>query len=160
MCHLHPAQGLSACSTNALQRHSQQPMAGNSSKLFQPQWQRLPAYSQPIQQVSFPILHKFEVSPGPSPKTPGCYVPISPPNILYTDNSPLFTAEEFERFLQRQCIDHITSSLHFHRSSGFTEQQVKMLKTALSTAKDAGTFLEMFLLELQSTLMAPNMPSL
>ena len=38
----------------------------------------------------FPILHNFQVSPGPCPKTPGSYIPIwSPPYVLYTDNCPL-----------------------------------------------------------------------
>ena len=57
------------------------------------------------------------------------------PSILYSDNGPPFTAEEFEPFLQRQYINHITSSPHFHQSNGFIEQQVKILKTTLSTSK-------------------------
>ena len=45
------------------------------------------------------------------------------PSILHTDNRPPFTAEEFKRFLQRQSIDHITSSptsivQWFHRATG------------------------------------------
>ena len=44
--------------------------------------------------------------------------------------------EEFDRFLQRQFIDHITSSPHFHCSNGFIGRQVKTLKTALSAAQD------------------------
>ena len=156
MCHLHSAQGLSACSTNAPLRYPQWPMARNSGRLYQSQWQRLPAHSWPIQQVSFLILHNFKVRPSPSPKTPGGYVPVQPPYHPINWQQ----SEEFERFLQRHCIDHITSSPHFHWSNGFIEQQVKMLKTALSTAKDAWTFLKTLPLELWSTLIAPNMPSL
>ena len=80
-----------------------------------------------------------------------------PHSVLYSDNDPPFTAEELEWFLQRQCIDHITSSPHFHWSNGFIEQQVKMLKTAVSAAKDARTSLKMLLLELQLTPITPSM---
>ena len=58
-----------------------------------------------------------------------------------------------------QCIDNITSSTHLHWSNGFIKQQMKTLKTAQSTAKDAGTSLKMLLLELWSTPITPNMPS-
>ena len=53
----------------------------------------------------------------------------------------------------------LTTSPHFHCSNRFIQWQVKMLKTSLCTAKDAGTSLKMILLELWSAPMVPNMPS-
>ena len=79
-----------------------------------------------------------------------------PSSILYSINCPPFTAEEFEQFLQRQCINHITSSPHFQWCNWFIGWQVKILKTALNTAKDVRTSLEMLLLELQSPWHCPG----
>ena len=50
-------------------------------------------------------------------------------------------------------------SPHFPRSNGFIECQVQTLKTALSTGQGSHKTLEDVLLDLQSTLIGPNMPS-
>ena len=81
------------------------------------------------------------------------------PCMLYTDNGPLFASDELTQFLQHYHIDHITSSPHFPRSSGFIECQVRTIKTALRTTKESKKLLEDLLMDLQSTPIGPNMPS-
>ena len=118
MCHLHPAHSLSACSTNASQRHPQWPMAGNNGRLFQSQWQRLPPHIWPIQQVSFPIPHNLKVSPSPSPKTSGSYVQVQSPTILDTDNSSP-TQQKILRDTSRGSVSITSPHPHI-----FTDQMV------------------------------------
>ena len=82
-----------------------------------------------------------------------------PPSLLSMDNGPPFSSEELTQFLQHHCINHATSSPHFHRSNGFVERHVQTIKTALSTAQDSNRPLEDVLLDLQLTPTATNMPS-
>ena len=74
-----------------------------------------------------------------------------PPSIIYTDNGPPFTSEEFEKFLHCQYIEHITFSPYFPQSNVFIKCQVKTLNTTLRTNKEARTSMEDLLLDLWST---------
>ena len=55
-----------------------------------------------------------------------------PPIRIYTDNGHPFVSEDFKQFLEHQHINHTTSS-PFPCSNGCIWQQVKLLKTTLST---------------------------
>ena len=81
------------------------------------------------------------------------------PNTISTDNGPPFNSEPFTKFLIEQRVDHITSSLHYPKSNGFIERQVKTMKTALATAATSRKTLDDVLLSLRSTPIGPNLPS-
>ena len=80
------------------------------------------------------------------------------PNTISTDNGPPFNREPFTKFLIEQRVDHITSSLHYPKSNGFIERQVKTMKTALATAAASRKTLDDILLSLRSTPIGPNLP--
>ena len=82
-----------------------------------------------------------------------------PPKGFFSDNGPPFSSEALQKFLALQYINHITSSPHYPKSNGFTERQIKTIKTALDTAKSSGKSLDDFLLSLISTLTGPNLLS-
>ena len=83
------------------------------------------------------------------------YGPLS---LLSMDNGQPFASEELAQFLLCHHIEHSTSSLHFPRSKGFIEHQVRTIKTVLNTALMAKKPLEDVLLDLRLTLIGPNMP--
>ena len=83
----------------------------------------------------------------------------SPPASLSTDNGLPFASDELAEFLTHHHIEHHTTFPHFPRSNGFTERQVRTIKTALNTALPAKKSPETVLLDLQSILIGPNMPS-
>ena len=62
--------------------------------------------------------------------------------------------------LQHNYIDQITSTPHFPWSNGFIEWQVRTIKTMLSSTHESGKSLKELLLDLHSTPIGPNMPSL
>ena len=82
-----------------------------------------------------------------------------PPHLLFTDNGLPFISKELAQFLQCNNIGYFTSSPHFPRSNGFTECQVRTLKTALSIIQDSRKTLEDMLLDLLSKPIRSNMPS-
>ena len=79
------------------------------------------------------------------------------PKSLTTDNGPPFVSETFARFLLNQRVDHITTSLHYPKSNGFIERQVKTIKTALATVTASGETLDDLLLCIRSTSIGPNL---
>ena len=79
--------------------------------------------------------------------------------VLHTNNGPPFASDELVQFLQCNHIDHITSSPLYPRSTGFIECQVQTIMTALSTTQESCKSPEDLLLDLQSTLIGSNMPS-
>ena len=81
-----------------------------------------------------------------------------PPRRLLTDNRPPFLSHNFAQYLQKHHIEHVISSMHYPKSNGFIESQVKMIKTALTTTQAARTPLNTLLLNLQLTPISPHMP--
>ena len=79
------------------------------------------------------------------------------PSLFSTDNGQPFLSEELTQFLLHHHIEHSTSSLHFPRSNGFIEQQVRTIKTVLNTAQAAKKPLEDILLDLRSMPIGTNM---
>ena len=50
------------------------------------------------------------------------------PERLISDNGPQYSSEEFQVFSARHGFDHVTSSLLYHGSNGFTERTVQTVK--------------------------------
>ena len=78
---------------------------------------------------------------------------------LSTDNGPPFSSVTFAKFLTKNKIDHITSLLHYPKSNGYIECQVKTIKTAPATAEASGKTLDKVLLNIRSTPIGSNLPS-
>ena len=58
------------------------------------------------------------------------------PEVLVSDNATTFTSEEFESFVRRNGIRHVTSAPYHPASNGLAERAVQTLKSALR--KDPG----------------------
>ena len=56
-------------------------------------------------------------------------------------------------------IDHITSSPHYPKSNRFIEQQIKTIKTAISTCQEAKQSIEDLLLSIRTQPIGPHLPS-
>ena len=53
------------------------------------------------------------------------------PNTLVSDNGPCFVSAEFETFLERNGIQHVTASPHHPASNGLAERAVQTVKNGL-----------------------------
>lgn len=69
------------------------------------------------------------------------------PEILFTDNGPQFTSEEFQNFRQKWGFEHRTSSPYYSQSNGKAESAVKIAKHIMTIAKDSGEDPYLMLLE-------------
>ena len=109
----------------------------------------------------YPFLYKIS-SKAPEPITQRIKSLISqhgPPKMLPTDNGPPFSSEALAKFMQKEHIDHITSSPHYPKSNGFIERQIKTIKTALSTCQQAKLPIEDLLLNIRTQPIGPHIPS-
>ena len=72
---------------------------------------------------------------------------------LVSDNGMTFTSREFQEFMQRNGIRHVTSAPYHPASNGSAERAVQTFKDALrkSTAGDLETQLARFLFHYRST---------
>jgi hypothetical protein len=75
------------------------------------------------------------------------------PELLVTDNGSVFTSAEFEEFLQKNGVRHVTSAPYHPATNGLAERAVPTLKEGLkkSTAGDIGTKVERFLFQYSLT---------
>ena len=74
------------------------------------------------------------------------------PQLLFTDNGPQFTAEEFRSFIKEWDFDHDTSSPHYPQSNGLVERKIQTVKKTLKKAFKSDEDLYLALLALNSTV--------
>ena len=53
------------------------------------------------------------------------------PNTLVTDNRSSFGSEEFENFVKKNGIKHLTTALYHPSSNGLAERMVQTFKTTI-----------------------------
>ena len=58
------------------------------------------------------------------------------PEVVFSDNGTNSVSKEFEDFMQRNGIKHVTSAPAHHSSNGLAENTVKTFKNGLSRLKD------------------------
>jgi predicted Fe-S protein YdhL (DUF1289 family) len=69
------------------------------------------------------------------------------PELLFSDNGPQFTSEEFQRFGQKWGFEHRTSSPYYSQSNGKAESAVKVAKHIMKLARESGEDPYLMLLE-------------
>ena len=60
------------------------------------------------------------------------------PDVVFSDNGPQYSSQEFERFSQLWGFQHQTSSPGYPQSNGKAESAVKTAKRLMMKAKAAG----------------------
>ena len=111
--------------------------------------------------IKYPFLYKIS-SNAAEPVTKRIKSLISqygPPKTLSTDNGPPFSSEAFTQFMQKEHIDHITSSPHYPKSNRFIERQIKTIKTALSPCQETKLPVADLLLNKRTQPIGQNLPS-
>lgn len=73
------------------------------------------------------------------------------PRVLYTDNGPQYSANEFATFSRLWSFDHVTSSPHFPRSNGLAEKFVQTAKNLLKRCAEDGSDVQLALLLIRNT---------
>ena len=75
------------------------------------------------------------------------------PEHVVTDNGPTFISTEFESFLQRNGIRHLTSAPYHPATNGLAERGVQIMKAGLKKMKEGNLFtkLSRFLLSYRIT---------
>ena len=82
---------------------------------------------------------------------------MAPEKTLHRYLTPI-SSQALRKFLASQYVNYITSSPLYPKSNGFSERQIKTMKTALDTAKSSGKSLKDLLLSLRSTPIGPHLP--
>ena len=67
------------------------------------------------------------------------------PEVFRSDNGPQFVSADFQRFLQRLGIQHITSSPYYPQSNGEAERMVRTVKSMLSKNNTEAEFYDALL---------------
>ena len=81
------------------------------------------------------------------------------PRMVFSDNGPCYSSQEFQRFAEKYLFTHVTSSPHFARSNGQAERAVQTVKTTLKKCIASGEDPELALLLLRTTPIDANLPS-
>ena len=58
------------------------------------------------------------------------------PETIVVDNGTCFTSAEFQQFVERNNMQHITSPAYHPSSNGLAERAVQLVKTGLVKLKD------------------------
>ena len=75
------------------------------------------------------------------------------PAMIISDNSPQYTAKEFQKFTKEWGIKHTTTSPYHPQANGLAEKSVQTVKRLLNKAKTDGQDLYLCLLEYRNTMV-------
>ena len=112
------------------------------------QFHQVPLLKQNFIKSSWPYSQEDQIT----------YFLVWTPKRLTTYDGPPFSSKSFEQFLEDHHTGHITSSPHYPKSNGFTECQIKTIKTALPTFQMAGQSIK-DLLNIRSQPTDPHLQS-
>ena len=73
------------------------------------------------------------------------------PDILYSDNGPQYSSEEFQMFAREWGFNHVTSSPQYPQSNGLAERAVRSAKELLEKCERDGTNINLALLSQRNT---------
>jgi transposase InsO family protein len=73
------------------------------------------------------------------------------PDVLYSDNGPQYSSEEFRKFSREWGFHHVTSSPYYAQSNGLAERAVRSAKELLEKCKKDGTDINLALLNQRNT---------
>ena len=59
------------------------------------------------------------------------FAQVGIPEVVVTDNGPCFVSQEFEMFLVKNGVKHITSAPYHPSSNGLAERVVQLVKKGL-----------------------------
>lgn len=81
------------------------------------------------------------------------------PEKFISDNGAQYTSSEFQDFMKKLHIDHVTSSPYYASSNGMAERTVKTIKTSLKKMLADGKSLLQVLSSIRSTPLGQGLPS-
>ena len=81
------------------------------------------------------------------------------PFIIWSDNGPSYSSQEFKTFLQNLQITHHTSSPHYPQSNGMAESMVKVSKNLIEKAIQSDKPWHSFIQEYRITPLSSTIPS-
>ena len=73
------------------------------------------------------------------------------PDVLYSDNGPQYSSEEFQKFAREWGFNHVTSSPYHPQSNGLAERAVRSAKDLLEKCKRDGTDINLAMLNQRNT---------
>ena len=72
-------------------------------------------------------------------------------DVLYSDNGPQYSSEEFQKFAREWGFNHVTSSPYHPQSNGLAERAVRSAKDLLEKCKRDGTDINLAMLNQRNT---------
>ena len=72
-------------------------------------------------------------------------------DVLYSDNGPQYSSEEFQKFAREWGFNHVTSSPYHPPSNGLAERAVRSAKDLLEKCKRDGTDINLAMLNQRNT---------
>ena len=73
------------------------------------------------------------------------------PDVLYSDNGPQYSSEEFQKFAREWGFNHVTCSPYHPQSNGLAERAVRSAKDLLEKCKRDGTNINLAMLNQRNT---------
>lgn len=81
------------------------------------------------------------------------------PDEIMTDNGPQYMGRDFQLFVERWGIRHVSSSPHYPKSNGFIERHVQYIKAIIKKTQEKKGGLQMALLQIRATPIDSKLPS-
>ena len=81
------------------------------------------------------------------------------PDQIRSDNGPQYAGQHFLNFRRRWGIQHVTSSPHYAQSNGFSERQVRWIKSIIKKCIKTSESIPQALLHVRATPIDAKLPS-